>query len=242
MPQSPPPKPIREGIHAFTLLEVLVTSAILGMVLFVLLSVVSTTLELWRGSRMELSVTREGRTGMSLVDMDLRNIILLTNANNSLMPRINTNNYNERESFVAMQFLTIMPPDYQGKSERGDLCYVEYRFTNQSFKRGFANSTVTFEALKKNEFPALSEEDFEIVAANVMRARMWAWDSEGNSTAVVDAKGVANPSLRSVGIRLEGVYEEFLRNHIDFSDKIWASENFKTKQYFHSIYPVPKPL
>jgi len=243
MQNATSPNRFPEGTPAFTLLEVLVTSAILGMVLFVLLSVVSTTLELWRGSRMELSVTREGRTGMALMDMDLQNIILLTNSGNSLMPQINTNDYNERQSFVAMRFLTVMPPDYQGKGEKGDLCYVEYKFTNQALMRGFANATVTYDSIQKNnKFPALADDDFEILATNLMRARMWAWDSQGNSAQVLDGDGIANSSLRSIGIRLEGVYGEYLRNHIDFSDKIWASENFKTRQYFHSIYPVPNPL
>lgn len=230
------------GSSAFTLLEVLVTSAVLGIVLFVLLSVVSTTLELWRGSRMELSVTREGRTGLALVDMDLRNIILVTNKNNSLMPTINTNDFDERQTFTAMRFLTALPLDYQDKNAKGEICYVEYKFEDQALKRGFANSTTTLDAIKKGSLPKLQDEDFEIVAANVMRTRMWAWDAEGKSVGVVDNAGKATPSLRSVGIRLEGVYEEYLRMHIDFSDKIWGSENFKTKQYFHSIYPVHQPL
>jgi prepilin-type N-terminal cleavage/methylation domain-containing protein len=242
MRESPLPKPRRKETPAFTLLEVLVTSAILGMVLFVLLSVVSTTLELWRGSRMELSVTREGRTGLALVDMDLRNIIIMTNENNTLMPIINTNDFNERQEFVAMRFLTALPLDYQDKEAVGQLCYVEYRFEDQALKRGFANSTITLESIKKGALPTLQNEDFEIVATNVMRTRMWAWDAEGKSAGVVDSAGKASPSLSSIGIRLEGVYEEFLRNHIDFSDKIWGSGGFRTKQYFHSVYPVPNPL
>lgn len=163
----------------------------------------------------------------------------MTNENNDFVPWIHTNAFDNSRN-VAMQFLTLLPEDYLDKGKKGDICFVEYRYLDQAVYRGFANSTVTMDALKKNKFPTLNyPKDFEIVATNVMSARMWGWDVNGKDAVL--AGGKASPSLRTIGIRLEGVYEEYIRNYLDFSDKIWAADDYRTKQYFHAIYPVYAP-
>jgi prepilin-type N-terminal cleavage/methylation domain-containing protein len=201
----------RQSFAGFTLLELLVSSALLGIVMMALLASASTGLSLWRNTEQRVSVDREGRTAMHVLSEDLAGIINPSSA--ALQPRFDTN----RDAATPMAFLTVRPRDYQAdpdKADFGDVCYVQYRFTSNALSRASVDSAKAFAELRNNELPT-NNLSFEVLATNVLQFRVWAWDAEGRPVdgadtrvvdylmEVVDAKGMdnfrRNPDLPLVG-------------------------------------------
>lgn len=194
----------------FTLLELLVSSAVLGIVMMTLLASASTGLSLWRTTEQSVSVDREGRTAAHLLSEDLSSIVNLSNT--ALQPRFDI----ARDAETPLRFLVLRPRDYQENpdSDVGDVCYVEYRFANNALSRAFVGSEDTFAQLREGRLPT-SGLKFEILATNVLQFRVWAWDAAGQPTngwgtrvvdylmEVVDARGMENfrrnPELPLVG-------------------------------------------
>jgi prepilin-type N-terminal cleavage/methylation domain-containing protein len=198
------------GTRGFTLLELLVSSAVLGIVMMTLLVSASTGLSLWRSTEQKVSVDREGRTAMHVLSDDVSGMINLTSP--AFQPRFDTN----RDAQTPMRFLVLKPRDYQDdpESDVGDVCYVEYRFANNGLSRAFVGSEDTFAELREGRLPT-NDLAFEVLATNVLQFRVWAWDAAGNPVSgantrivdflmeVVDAKGIENfrrdPTLPLVG-------------------------------------------
>lgn len=195
----------------FTLLELLVSSAILSIVMMVLLTSVSTGLSLWRNTEQKVSVDREGRTAMHILEEDLRGMV--NPSNTSLMPRFDTN----RDAQRPLRFLTVKPKDYQTNeaADVGDICFVEYRYISNALSRASLDSAATFAAMTNGSFPT-NNLVYEVLATNILQFRVWAWDAAGNAATnassarvidylmeVVDAKGLENfrrnPSLPLIG-------------------------------------------
>ncbi len=151
---------------AFTILEVLVASAILGILVVILLGTLSATLSVWRNTDNKVSADREGRSALLIFGQDLANAVMPTNP--ALWPRLVTNG-----GTVFLQFLTLKPQDYQGAGDVGDVCYVEYAVdTNtRSLVRLFHGSGDTFtNILKPGAFdntPAIGN-DHQLVADNLL--------------------------------------------------------------------------
>lgn len=137
----------RVGTRAFSLLEVLVASAVLAIVLSVLLGTLTTSLGLWRTTESKLTADREARAAELLIAQDLANVVLPSDTN--LWPRTN-NGY--------FQFLTQKPGDYQptGGNNSGDVCFVEYYIdrTNNSFMRLFLASEETYQTILSAATPS----------------------------------------------------------------------------------------
>lgn len=199
-----------EQSNGFTLLEVLVSSAILGIMMMVLLTSASTGLSLWRNTEERVSVDREGRTAMHLISEDLAGMLNFTNT--SLQPQFDAN----RDAVTPMRFFTVKPTDYQSNSavDVGDVCFVEYRFQSNALSRASVDSSTTFQAISNNVMPT-NNLTFEVLATNVLQFRVWAWNAAGNPAIgsaaravdyfmeVVDAKGLdnfrRNPDLPLIG-------------------------------------------
>jgi prepilin-type N-terminal cleavage/methylation domain-containing protein len=147
------------SMNGFSLLEVLVASAVLGVVMLVLLNTLSTSLSLWRTTESKSSADREARASQLLLAQDLASVVMP--ANPELWPRIVTNRTG-RVNVLYLKFLTAKPPDYQSTSEdAGDVCYVEYAVlpsTNgpgSELRRLFWPSGKTFsEVISKTNFPS----------------------------------------------------------------------------------------
>jgi prepilin-type N-terminal cleavage/methylation domain-containing protein len=145
--------------QGFSLLEVLVASAVLGVVMLVLLNTLSTSLSLWRTTESKSSADREARASQLLLAQDLASVVMP--ANSGLWPRIVTNRTG-RVNVLYLKFLTAKPPDYQSTPEdAGDVCYVEYAVlpsTNgpgSELRRLFWPSGKTFsEVISKTNFPS----------------------------------------------------------------------------------------
>jgi prepilin-type N-terminal cleavage/methylation domain-containing protein len=153
---------IKPHIKAFTLLELLVSAAILGIVMFVMLAAVDTSMRLWKTTQDKINVDREARTAFSLIADDLKNMI------NPPAPIPQPIFQNPDNTGKFMEFLVLKPTEYQseGDENRGDVCYVRYRFQGNKILRAFADSKPTFDALKNNQFPA-SDAVEEVLAVNI---------------------------------------------------------------------------
>jgi prepilin-type N-terminal cleavage/methylation domain-containing protein len=169
---------------AFTLLEVLVASAVLSVVMAILLSTLTTSLSLWRTTEASIAAGREGRAAKLLLAQDLANALVPTNP--ALWPQVTTN---------SLRFLTLRPPDYQSSSaDLGDVCFVEYKVqddadnANPNFvalTRSFVGSADTFTAIKNGAFPASGRS--ELLAANIVPNERAVYINSGAVSEVSDA-------------------------------------------------------
>jgi prepilin-type N-terminal cleavage/methylation domain-containing protein len=167
----------------FTLIEVLVSSAVLAIVLGVMFAALSTSLSTWRNTDNKIVADREARAAELVLAQDLSSAIVTTNVN--MWPRVVTNS----SGMTFLQFLTLRPPDYQaGSNNIGDICYVEYVVVTtplgRELRRMFWGSQRTYnEIIRSNSFrggrrPAtlVTNEDFQSLAmyllpTNKMAAR-----------------------------------------------------------------------
>ena len=113
--------PRRRLSAAFTLIEVLVSSAVMAIVLAVMFSALSTSMSLWRNTDNKIISDREARAAHLMLRRDLASVVVPAAAN--LWPRLVTN-----QGTIFLQFLTAAPPDAQpaAAGNVGDVCYVEY--------------------------------------------------------------------------------------------------------------------
>ncbi len=152
---------------AFTLLEVLVASAILSILVVILLGTLTATLSVWRNSDNKVTADREGRSAQLILGGDLANVVMPAQTN--FWPRLVTNG----AGIVFLQFLTLKPQDYQGTNDVGDVCYVEYAVDTNArcLVRKFQGSADTFASILKvgtfNNSPSIGP-DHQLVADNLL--------------------------------------------------------------------------
>jgi prepilin-type N-terminal cleavage/methylation domain-containing protein len=166
----------------FSLLEVLVASAILGVVMMVLLSTLTTSLSLWRTTESKSLADREARASQLLLAQDLANVVMPAEPN--LWPRIVTNRIG-RDNVLYLKFLTTVPSDYQsGAADVGDVCYVEYAVLPSTNAPGselrrlfWASSKAFSDVISSGSFPAVQAQDqfqslgMHLLPTNRMAAR-----------------------------------------------------------------------
>lgn len=182
------PKTLRRA-SGFSLLEVLVASAIMATLTAILLGTLSGVLGLWRLTDNKVTADREGRSAQLLLSQDLGNAIMPTNP--ALWPRVASNG-----SKIYLQFLTAKPRDYQeGGADAGDICFVEYFIDTQGhhLMRNFLGSANTYTSvLSASRFPSPGARDGEaqLVADNLLvdnrdAARRMALNQEANTNHFV---------------------------------------------------------
>lgn len=167
--------------HAFTILEVLVSTAILGIVMLVMLASIDTGMRLWKTTQDKISIDREGRYAMFQISRDLQNMITPpTPAPTPFFKNIGEGNGK------FMEFFLIKPSDYQepdsaGEKNVGDVCYVRYKLQDNKILVYYEDSEKTFESLKNNRFPSVEDgdENWETLALNVRRVGAITQNSKG---------------------------------------------------------------
>lgn len=169
---SPPTIPALSRVtlqSAFTILEVLVASAILSILVVILLGTLTATLSVWRNTDNKVTADREGRSVQLILGGDLANVVMPTNP--ALWPRLVTNS----EGAVFLQFLTLRPQDYQQNAgDVGDVCYVEYAVDRNARRlvRKFQGSGETFTNILRvgnfNNTPAIDANLHQLVADNLL--------------------------------------------------------------------------
>jgi prepilin-type N-terminal cleavage/methylation domain-containing protein len=227
---------------AFTLIEVLVSSAVLSIVMFILLSTLGTSLSLWRTTESNISADREGRSANMLLAQDLANAVMLTNQN--LWPQVTA---------TSLGFLTLRPSDYQptNKPNVGDLCFVEYkvqRDTNSTsstnfmaLTRNFVGSADTYAAVRAGNLPTPDPANAQVLAANVVpNTRVLSFNSEVNDdffarlgTNGLPVTGAQRPAI--IDVTISTADEETVRT-LDIPNK-----QLRTVGYFGFRVALPKP-
>lgn len=157
--------PIRRDHPAgFSLLEVLVASAILGVVMMVLLSTLTTSLSLWRNTESKTVADREARGAELLLVEDLAAVLLPSSPN--LWPNVTGTGPNN-----VLRFLTTKPADYL-PAEPGDVFYVEYWVDTETgtLRRAILDSRRTYDSvLRPGQFPAAqSSGEDQLLASHVL--------------------------------------------------------------------------
>lgn len=225
MTTSTPPPFFRQS-PAFTLVEMLVSSAVIGIMMAVLLGITSTSLNLWRGSEEAIGVDREGRTAMALISQDLAGVVV---PSQDLAPELDE----ATNAAVPLRFLTTKPLDYQDAEagDVGDVCFVEYRFRDHALLRGFSGSAATFDALP--DFPTVTDDKFEMLATNVLQFKVWQWDREGNPVT-------GDASAATIDVRLEVVDAKDLDN-LRRNPQLLEAQGYKSRKYFFTRHAVPPP-
>jgi prepilin-type N-terminal cleavage/methylation domain-containing protein len=136
--------PRRRLSAAFTLIEVLVSSAVMAIVLAVMFSALSTSMSLWRNTDNKIISDREARAAHLMLRRDLASVVVPAATN--LWPRLLTN-----DGTVFLQFLTAAPTEFQPSVgvNSGDVCYVEYSIPAGTNKlmRFFYGSEDTFNGI-----------------------------------------------------------------------------------------------
>lgn len=219
-------KVCRHGVpgvcSGFTLLELLVSTAVIGIVMLVLLSATSAGLGLWRGAEQRIFVDREARNGMALIADDLANM-LPTAFGSPLNPV-----FSKEGSDFFMAFPVVRPAVYQESDAAnvGDLCYVYYRYINSEKRiyRSSVDSKATFEALQGGSPPVASL--YDVVADNVTFLEYNTYDAQGRES--LDAHSL------SLGI---GVIDKQERENLERNPPIPMPAGRTTERYF-SIYAV----
>ena len=184
----------------FSILEVLVASAVLAIVLVVLLGTLTTSLSLWRNTEGKMAADREARAAGLLLAQDLSGAVLP--ANSSLWPTV---------SGGVLRFLATKPSDYQEdpQSNLGDVCYFEYSVSGNRLRRGFVPSGATFAALRSGSFPTSGSAP-DVAAFNILSnardaLRRMLLASEANTTNFV-ILATNNPGNPGELLPLQGAY------------------------------------
>jgi hypothetical protein len=205
---------------AFTILELLVSSAILGIVMFVMLAAVDTGMRLWKTTQDRITVDREARAAFSIIAEDLKNMV------NPLepLPQPVFRDPSGGDG-VFMEFLVRKPLDYQTQNSTaqsanfGDVCYVRYSFRNGRVYRAFADSEPTFNALRNEQYPGNAPE--ELLAMNILRVNVGAQGPDGK---------LGTLPMRSLFYSIEAVEAASLGP---------GSPPAKNRQYFTSTAKIP---
>jgi prepilin-type N-terminal cleavage/methylation domain-containing protein len=194
---------------AFSLLEVLVASAVLAILMTVLLGTLTTSLTLWRNTEGKLYSDREARAAELLIAQDLSSVVMAADPN--LWPRTNQG---------SLQFLVTKPADYQGTGEVGDVCFVEYTVdpSANTLTRLFYPSERTYsEIISGGGFPSPGSEQGQILATDVLAdnrdaVRGLAIYSEANQRAflilgtntgsLLEFSGTYSPANRPVAVEV----------------------------------------
>ncbi len=189
-------KDLRSDAHGsrqgFTLLELMVSTAVIGIMMMVLLSATSAGLGIWRSAEQRIVIDREGRNALSLIAEDLDNILVLPAP--APQPR-----FGHWDDYVFMEFPVLRPLDYQDPAEanNGDVCYVRYRYNydEKQLSRSHVDSMETFDALRNGNTPPPGR--FEVLADNITDLTVNTYDADGQRTT--DPASVRTVSL-SVGV------------------------------------------
>lgn len=109
------------GAMGFTLLELLVSMAVMAIVLAVMFVALSTSMSLWRNTDSKIASDREARAVEFLLARDLANIVIPAQTN--FWPRVSV-----AADSTYLRFLATVPGAAQSTSaaDVGDVCYVEY--------------------------------------------------------------------------------------------------------------------
>jgi len=120
----------------FTLLEVLLASAILAVLVIFLLCMGNGAVRLWRDGEQRRESLREARAGLQILAEDLHSAVITTNPASLLLE--GKSNGSDLES-DRLFFLVSHPCDRRNSNSKGDLCATGYFLAKDSDGNGCRN-------------------------------------------------------------------------------------------------------
>jgi prepilin-type N-terminal cleavage/methylation domain-containing protein len=227
------------GNAGFTLLEVMVSAALIAVVMTIMLMATTTSMAVWRNSERSIAVDSEGRNAVALLSDDFASMLAIPeNAPDHLQPQIAV-----WKDLVFAEFFVLRPGDYQapGANNKGDLCYVRYRYRDNKIERAVADSSATYEALREQRRPETPV--YELVAANMPGFRVAAYDELGRD---LDPEGDPTDISRArfAALSLDTIDYDEARNRergINLRDRGTGFGTLSSLQYFSTFFEVPRP-
>ena len=148
----------------FTLVELLVSSAVLTIVLAILLGTMTASLGIWRTTGGAAAADREGRSANILLMSELRSAVVPAGVP-EFWPLVGPEG-------TYLGFLTRKPAGYQDieSGEVGQVCFVEYLVESNALKRRFVGSKATRDAMVQQRLPTNSGGSYQVLATNIITA------------------------------------------------------------------------
>jgi prepilin-type N-terminal cleavage/methylation domain-containing protein len=224
----------------FTLLELLVSAALIGVIMMIMLTATSTSMAIWRNSERAISVDREGRNAVALISDDMANMLGVSeSAPDYLQPQIAV-----WKDLVFLEFFVLRPRDYQaeGNGNDGDLCYVRYRYRDRRIERAMVDSAETFAAIANSQRPATGEDDFEVLSENLPNFTVSTYDGQGNR---LNPEGNSDDikKVRFTGLSLGALDADEATNRekgVELRSTGTTSELLSSMQYFSTFFEIPR--
>ena len=202
LPGKNPPRGLssRFSCPGFSLLEVLVATAVLSILMVMLMGLVSSASALWRQSENRAEAFREARAALGIISRDLSSIFVGPQATNHFLFGQAAGEALARGGSVvfdgdrqAMFFLTLLPPAAQEEGSLSDICQVGYFLAfdrtaisqalpgsqpSMNLYRYFLSSNQTFQRLSANGSVVFTnnllptDNSVELLARNVREFRI----------------------------------------------------------------------
>jgi GxxExxY protein len=238
---------------AFTMLELLVSMAVLSLLVVLLLSMVDNATKMWRQSENRVDAYREARAALNLMASDLASIYASTNTNffrtNAAGITLAPTNVSTASSggngTDAIFFITALPPKAQDSaSNKSDLCEVGYYLAwsstsvlasdknrSQNLHRFFRSSDTTFEGLKDNaelfqsDVPVGGE---EVLAKNITGFNVTAYSKDpDNPGALKKFDQTKTPSPDVLEITLSAISNDAAKRFVVPDNEAETKSNWK---------------
>jgi GxxExxY protein len=229
---------------AFTMLELLVSMAVLSLLVVVLLSMVDNATKMWRQSENRVDAYREARAALNLMASDLASIYASTNTNffyfdrePKPLPTVST------DLDGNLFFVTAIPTKAQGNDpsdvpEKSDLCTVGYFAgfdetsiigdgkKSMNLYRYYRGSNETFEALKTGDIAdnmAISADSrdtySEVLAKNITGFKVAAYSKDpGTPGALKEFDQTKTPVPDVLEITLSAISNDAAKRFEDEDD------------------------
>jgi len=228
--------------QGFTLVELLVSAVLIGVVMMIMLMATSTSMGIWRSSERAISVDREGRNALAVIADDFANMLpVSSNAPDFMQPRIGL-----AGGPVFIECFVLRPRDYQNEAEPndGDVCFVRYRYQDGRIQRAVVDSVATFEAMRNGQTPVSQEADYEVLSENLPQFNINAYDELGVDLANAQNNMQDRRRVRFVGMSLQSLDADEARNRelgINLRTSGAAAGQLSSQKYFSSFFEVPRP-
>jgi prepilin-type N-terminal cleavage/methylation domain-containing protein len=231
--------PIKHGsAGGFTLLELLVSAAMIGVIMMIMLTATTTSMAVWRNSEKAIAVDREGRNAISLISDDFANMLPISeDAPDYMQPQLAV-----WKDLVFAEFFVLRPKDYQaaGAGNDGDVCFVRYRYRDNKIERAVADSAETFAALKDKKAPPAN--DFEVLAVGLPSFTINTYDEVG-ADINPEKSSQDIKRVRFVGLSIHSLEAQEAENRETgptLRQDGTTSELLSSIQYFSTFFEVPR--
>ncbi len=233
---------------AFTMLELLVSMAVLSLLVVLLLSMVDNATKMWRQSENRVDAYREARAALNLMASDLASIYASTNTNFLYVNRPPTGMPSVSPALDGqIFFISAIPTVAQGSGQKSDLCTVGYFAgfdktsitgkgeSSMNLYRYFRPSNETFDDLKSGDIADTmtvstlpTSDDAEVLAKNITGFKVTAYSKDPGTPGKLTPfnQSTNTPSPDVLEITLSAISNDAAKRFTTQSD--WENTNSVT--------------